>query len=70
MTTEGDNDNERASQGTEHGLSTNTGSNGAVGKVGAHNAFTAGMIYVLRREICPGASYTSCAGRREDVSSG
>lgn len=56
-------DDERASQGTERGQGD---TNDAIDEVGAHDAFIAGMIYALSRRICPGAPYTPSAGGRED----
>lgn len=67
--TEGDDDDERESQGTERG-GANADASDAVDEVGAHDAFIAGMIYALSRRICPGAPYTPSAGGREDVDAG
>lgn len=67
VVTEGDDEEDRASQDTERGRGNN---NDGVYETGAYDAFIAGMIYALSRRICPGAPYTPSSGGREDTESG
>ena len=67
VVTEGDDEEDCASQDTERGRGNN---NDGVDETGAYDAFIAGMIYALSRRICPGVPYTPSSGGREDTDSG
>jgi len=66
VVTEGEEEEDRASQDTERGRGNN---NDGVDETGSYDAFIAGMIYALSRRICPGAPYTPSSGGREDTDS-